>query len=160
MVKKMIKKMQNNGFTLMELMIVIAIIAILAVIAVPNFLSWLPDKRLADGAQDILMGLQKSRSRAIMNNRNVVFNFDADSFIAFVDEDDSGGQNAGEQVIVDRIMPPGVDIATGLVGAVTTVTFDNRGIPDTSGDLVLQNNNGTTQNIRLYLSGHSISVVP
>jgi type II secretion system protein H len=152
----MMKKMQKSGFTLMELMIVIAIIAIFTSIAIPNFLSWLPEKRLADGAQDILMGLQKSRSRAIMTNRDVIFNFDADSFAAFVDEDDNGGQDAGEQVIVNRDLPPAVDITTSLLGDVTTITFDNRGIPDTSGRLILQNNNGTTQDVRLYLSGHSV----
>ena len=152
----MIKNLKNNGFTLMELMIVIAIIAILAAIAIPSFISWLPEKQLADGAQDILMGLQKSRSRAIMTNREVIFNFDADSFIAFVDDNASGGQDAGEQVIVNRNMPPSVDITTSLVGNVTTVTFDNRGIPDTSGRLIIQSNNGNTQDVRLYLSGHSV----
>lgn len=148
--------MQNNGFTLMELMIVIAIIAILSALAIPNFLGWLPERRLDAGAQDVLQGLQKSRSRAIMTNRNVIFNFDADSFIAFVDDNDSGGQDAGDLVIVDRDMPASVDIATNLVGGVTSVTFNNRGIPDTSGSLVLQNNNGTTKDVRLYLSGHSV----
>ena len=156
----MMKKMQNNGFTLMELMIIIAIIAILAGITIPNFISWIPGKQLADGAQDMLMGLQKSRSKAIMTNRNVIFNFDADSFMAYVDENDNGARDAGEQVIVNRNMPAGVGIATNLVGAVTSVTFDNRGIPDTSGGLTLQNNAGATQNITLYLSGHSILVVP
>ena len=156
MVKKMTKNLKNNGFTLMELMVVIAIIAILATIAVPSFLSWLPEKQLADGSRDILMGLQKSRSRAIMTNREVIFNFDAGSFLAFVDDDASGGQDAGEQVIVNRSMPPGVDIASNLVGNVTTVTFNNRGIPDTSGTLTIQGSNGNTQDVRLYLSGHSV----
>ncbi|MEN8246364.1 MAG: GspH/FimT family pseudopilin, partial [Thermodesulfobacteriota bacterium] len=89
---KMMKKMKNSGFTLMELMIVIAIIAIMAGVAIPNFLGWLPEKRLAAGAQDILQGLQKSRSKAIMTNRRVVVNFDAaaNSFTAFVDENADG----------------------------------------------------------------------
>ncbi len=156
------KKMKNNGFTLMELMIVIAIVAIMASIAIPNFIGWLPERRLDAGLQDVLQGLQKSRSRAIMLNRRVVVNFDAaaESFTAFVDEDASGGQDAGELTLVDSDMPAGVDLTTNLVDAaavaVAAVTFDNRGFPTASGTISLQNNNGTVGNVQLYLSGHSV----
>ena len=153
--------MKNSGFTLMELMIVIAIIAILAAVVIPNFIGWLPERRLDAGAQEILQGLQKSRSRAIMLNRNVIVTFDAgtDSFTAFVDEDASGGLDAGEQTLLDRTMPAGVNFAPNF-GGVSTVIFDNRGIPDISGTIVLQNNNGTAQTVQLFLSGHSILVTP
>ena len=149
--------MKNSGFTLMELMIVIAIIAILSAVVIPNFLGWLPERRLDAGAQEVLQGLQKSRSRAIMLNRNVivVINAGTESFTAFVDEDASGGLDAGEQTIADRTMPAGVTLAPQL-GGVATVVFNNRGIPDTSGTIRLQNNNGTVQDVQLYLSGHSV----
>ena len=148
--------MKSSGFTLMELMIVIAIIAIMAAVAIPNLIGWLPERRLDLGAQDVLQALQKSRSRAIMLNRNVVLNFDAvaNSFTAFVDEDASGGLDAGEQTIIDLTMPAGVTLAPQL-GGPTTVVFNNRGIPDTSGTIRLQNNKGTVQDVQLYLSGHS-----
>jgi type IV fimbrial biogenesis protein FimT len=156
MVKKMIKKKKTSGFTLMELMIVIAIIAIMSSIAIPNFIGWLPDRRLDAGAQDILQGLQKSRSKAIMTNRNVIVTFDAgnNSFIAFVDEDASNDQSAGDLTIANRNMPAG--IVFDVLGFGATVTFDNRGIPTNSGVLSLQNNNGNGRNIELYLSGHSV----
>ena len=150
------KKKKNCGFTLMELMIVITIIAIMASIAIPNFIGWLPERRLDAGAQDILQGLQKSRSKAIMTNRNVIVTFDAaaNSFIAFVDEDASNDQSAGDLTIVNRTMPVGVDLGVPDFG--NTVTIDNRGLPSTSGTVRLQNNNGTIQDIELYLSGHSV----
>jgi len=150
------KKKKNRGFTLMELMIVIAIIAIMASIAIPNFIGWLPERRLDAGAQDILQGLQKSRSKAIMTNRNVIVTFDAaaNSFIAFVDEDANGAQEAGERTVVDSDMPAGVVFDEPGFGA--AVTFNNRGIPSTSGVLTLLNNNGNGRSIELYLSGHSV----
>jgi type II secretion system protein H len=156
MVKKMIKKKKTSGFTLMELMIVIAIIAIMSSIAIPNFIGWLPERRLDAGAQDILQGLQKSKSKAIMTNRNVIVTFDAaaNSFIAFVDEDASNDQSAGDLTIANRNMPAGIDLVGTNFG--NTVTFDNRGIPTTSGVITLQNNKGNGQTIQLYLSGHSV----
>ena len=155
---KMTKKMKNKGFTLMELMIVIAIIAILAAVVIPNFIGWIPERRVAVAAQDILQGLQKSRSKAIMTNSRVVFDLgvNAENFIAYVDEDASGGQDPGELTIVNRDMPAGIDLSANLAGAVTSITFDNQGIPDTSGTIRVQNTGGTTQNILLYLSGHSV----
>jgi len=154
----MMKKMKNSGFTLLELMVVIAIVAIMAAIAIPNYISWLPDRRLAAGAQDILQGLQKSRSKAIVTNRRVVVNFNtgADSFIAFVDDDASGGLDAGELTVVSRNMPAGIDLVnTGFAG--NSVTFDNRGIPITAvGTVTLQNSKGNTQVLEMFLSGHSV----
>jgi type IV fimbrial biogenesis protein FimT len=152
----MMKKKKNCGFTLMELMIVIAIIAIFASIAIPNFIGWLPERKLDAGAQDILQALQKSRSKAIMTNRNVVvtFNEGAESFIAFVDDNADGVQDAGDLTLVNRNLPAG--IVFDVLGFGATVTFNNRGIPTNSGVLSLQNNNGNGRNIELYLSGHSV----
>lgn len=157
----MMNTIRKNGFTLMELMIVIAIVAILSSVAIPNFIGWLPERRLDLAAQDILQGLQKSRSKAIMTNRQVVVDFDdaAESFSAFVDEDASGGLDAGELTIADLSMPAGIDLTPNL-GGVSTVVFDNRGIPDISGTVIVQNTNGNNRTVQLYLSGHSVLVLP
>ena len=45
----------NNGFTLMELMVTIAIIAIIAVTAIPSMIGWFPRYRLSTGARDSMM---------------------------------------------------------------------------------------------------------
>ena len=83
----------------------------------------------------------------------------AESFTAFVDEDASGGLDAGEPTIVNLAMPSGIDLTPNLGGA-TTVIFDNRGIPDISGGVTVQNINGNNRNVQLFLSGHSVIVMP
>ena len=158
------EKMNKNGFTLLELMIVIAIIAAMAAIGMPNFFAWLPERRLDAGAQDVLQGLQKARTRAIMTNRNTVvsYNIGADSFTAFVDDGqgvggvaEDGVLNGTEEVIVSQNMPPSIDlISTGFTA--NTIAFDNRGIPlnNNVGLVTLQNGSGNNAVVQLYLTGH------
>ncbi|MEN8245629.1 MAG: GspH/FimT family protein, partial [Thermodesulfobacteriota bacterium] len=101
--------------------------------------------------------------KAIMTNRRVVVNFDAaaNSFTAFVDENADGALDAGELTIADRTMPAGINLTTNLVDTVTAaavaeVTFDSQGIPTASGTMTVQNSSGNDQDIRLYLSGHTV----
>ena len=105
--------MNKKGFTLVELMLVIAIVAAMALIGMPNFFAWLPERRLDTGSQDVLQGLLRARTRAIMTNRNAVVNFDpaGNSFIAFLDDGRGGGtaanntQDGTEETIISQDMP-------------------------------------------------------
>jgi prepilin-type N-terminal cleavage/methylation domain-containing protein len=78
---------KHSGFTIVELMTVIAILAVMTAIAVPNFLSWIPEKRLMSASDDVFSNLQYARIGAIRNNTDwaLEFNTGANSYIVLSD---------------------------------------------------------------------------
>ena len=65
----------KSGFTMTELMTTIGIIAIISAIAVPNFISWIPKRKLGIGARDILNAVESARLTAVRNRVSVGIEF-------------------------------------------------------------------------------------
>jgi len=85
-------KRNNNGFTLVEMMLVLAIIGILMAVSAPGIMTWIRMAQYRGVAQEVDSALRETRSRAITNNRQhrIVF-FVGDGRQRFRVEGSNGG---------------------------------------------------------------------
>jgi len=141
---------RNKGFTLIELMIVIAIVGVLAGIMTPSFLSWRDRSKVKGDASELRAVFESAKLRAIKHNVNAVVTFpDTTSYQAFVDTNDNGALDAGEDVITTRTLSPGVTITTiTFVG--NDMAFNSRGMangPNSTGRVILTSPGGESYEV-------------
>jgi prepilin-type N-terminal cleavage/methylation domain-containing protein len=133
------KKLQQQGFTLTEVMMVVAIISILAAVSIPNILTWLPNARLNSAARDLYGTIMKARGEAARRNRNctIAFNqviIDANGnpvnnvYVLFEDSNPANSAyDAGEPIIFQMLVwPQNVSLDTAQGGG-DGISFPNRG---------------------------------
>ncbi|PVZ89456.1 prepilin-type cleavage/methylation domain-containing protein [Serratia sp. S1B] len=68
-----------RGFTLFELIVVVIIIAIISVMAVPAFANMLLKQNLNKSTRDLVIVLEKARSKAALERRSVTVNLNSSS---------------------------------------------------------------------------------
>ena len=73
------KKMNQKGITIIELVVVMVIIAIGAVLLVPNIGTWLPNFRLRGATRDVASMLRTAQMKAVSTNIPYGVAFDANS---------------------------------------------------------------------------------
>ena len=169
---------RQNGFTLMELMVVVAIIGILSAVAVPNFISYRSNQRLGASAREILAAVKKTRIRAINEQATTVITFDVanDSYLAFVDDGTgsvdgdldgvldgagNGVQDGTEVTITSGNLPGDIDITSasfGFLGAENR--FNLLGRASANGSVNLTNSSGQTWRVTVLISGNARIVIP
>lgn len=154
---------KNNGFTLLELMVVICILAVMAAVTTPNLISWLEGRRLSQASRDVLAAVKATRLRAVKERANAVVTFNTanNTFQAFVD--DGGGtagnegnntRDAGETIFKSGSFET-VSITGAAFGVNAFVAFTSRGFPDSNGTVSLQDDNGGVKQIVVSSTGSS-----
>lgn len=87
----------KKGFTILELMIVITVMGILAAIAVPNFQTFMAQRRLNGAARMVMSDMMSARMQAVTHNNNFqVFFLDANRYQILDDDNNNGVADSGE----------------------------------------------------------------
>ena len=149
----------ESGFTVVELLVVIAVIATLSVIAVAGWLGFLPSYRLRTAVDDLQADMQITRLKAIKENEMTTLRFFGnDAYRAFIDTDEDGALDNGEEIFIDRILPAGVTLLHAATDA-GYAQYNTRGLPsdpvvDEGGkSFRLKNGKGQYLGIRMEVSG-------
>jgi len=137
---------RQNGFTLIELMVIIAVLGVIAAIALPSFQSTLDRRNLVAAANDIFAGLQYARSEAIKRNQEIEFQFDAAAWCYGISDPgngcdcDASPANCtvdGQQKVVTGDNFRNISLSVNDFGATSFVFEPRRGFPSRNGSFEL-----------------------
>ena len=153
---------QEAGFTFTEMMIVIGIFALLSAIAIPNFMSWRTDANFRGAVNNLKSDLNLAKLNAARESGLVVVDFYSDRYEIFLDN--GAGANAGnwlldsdERYLRNRRFPSNVSIdltaSNFTPGNVDRTRFNQRGLPDLIGTVVVASSSGDSQNVNLNRLG-------
>jgi type IV fimbrial biogenesis protein FimT len=111
----------NQGFTLIEMMITLAIAAILVTIGVPSFFDMIQRNTVSSASNELVSALLYARSEAVRQEVNVVFTPGENSWVVQVDDGDDATDDA--TLLEYVIENPKLSLITN--GA--TITYNSRG---------------------------------
>jgi len=136
----------------MELIVVIAIIALMSAIGIPNFINWLPKRRLSGATRMVFGDLSSARMKSVNLNRRVkVFFFDDHQYRICDDADGNGTVADGEgDNVVKNIQTNHAGVTFDL-GNTGDPVFSPRGTA-TNKTITLQNDSGS-KNITISIAG-------
>jgi type IV fimbrial biogenesis protein FimT len=146
---------KESGFSLMEMMTVIAVIALITAIAMPNMLGWREGAKLRGAVENLRGDLQLAKLKAVQESGPVAVAFSGDSYQVFIDAANPGVRDAGERLLRNRELPAGVSIDLGSTdfNGNLYARFNNRGLPEDIGSIVVDSSGGDQRIIGLNRLG-------
>ena len=132
----------NQGFSLMELMIVLVVFGIVLSFGIPSFWRYSQTQQVRGTSEDLVQTLQLQRARAMATGQSVVINFNT--------ADPNGWTVMGEGRSNQKVLPLGVTYASAVP---TTLTLTRDGRVNTSGLVVLQGRTGVRDTVSIQVSG-------
>lgn len=125
----------QEGFSLIELIVIIAVIALLLAIGIPNFTEWRGNQNLKTAAREVVSSFQFARMEAARRDATVTIRITTGGFgtgkcTVFVDNGQGGGtagngqREGGEPLLREMAMPQGVTLSASTL---TAYQLSNRG---------------------------------
>ena len=140
------KSGNNEGVTLIELVVVLVIIAITASLTVPNIGAWLPIYRLRSATRDIVSTMRTAQMKAVSINSRYRVNFDVLGNGYFVQYQTTSGLWVNDGTTQN--LPPGITLKEADFGGASQAVF-NSNSTSSAGSVTLQNTKGSTKKISL-----------
>ncbi|MEI8173705.1 MAG: GspH/FimT family pseudopilin, partial [Deltaproteobacteria bacterium] len=124
-----------------ELMIVIAIMAILSAIAIPNFQTYMAQRRLSGAAREVYGNLMAVRMQSISENKRIALNIDNNHQYTMLRDNNPNGFFTGETIGLPKDLHPAYyDVTFSSSG--TVIVFSPNGTGST-GTIGLTGSTGT-----------------
>lgn len=156
----------ENGFSLIEVIVVMIVVAVMLLIMAPNILTWRPNMALKAAARDLYSDMQGARLIAVKSNRRTAISFDqTNNLYSVCNEWDSSATPpacVGKVRVVDFDglgygIGYGHGNATGPVGttfddevtyntapAKDVIVFNSRGLGESAGYVYLDHEDNAT----------------
>lgn len=126
-------QLKQQGFSLIELMIVVSIIVVVASLAAPAYRGWIQNTKVRTATESILNGIQKARAEALKRNTPVRFSLAANAgwTVACVTPTLCNDLTSG--IVDTRNSNEGDTSSVVVTPAAGNVTFNGLGIQTTAG---------------------------
>ena len=146
---------KESGLTFMEMMTVLAIAALIAATAVPYTMGARHGAKLRGAVENVRGDLQLAKLKAVQQGGPVTVLFSGNSYQVFIDGANAGVLDAGERLFRTRRLPAGVSIDLGNTdfNGNDHARFNNRGLPDDIGNVVVEGLSGDQRTIGLNRLG-------
>ena len=159
------RKSDQRGYSLMEVMVVCGIIGVMVGIAIPSVLAWMPAANLRDGAYDVRSTMIRARSAAVNKGLEFRVAFDLTANTYRMEQGNlSSGSTAWTTIVGPDALPTGIEYqsasaAMEMAGSDPFVRFQTDGGVNANVDslsLVLVNAHSDTYTVAVQRrTGHA-----
>jgi Tfp pilus assembly protein FimT len=132
-------------------MIVVSLIGMFMLFSIPAYNRFQQSWRLAAESDKMAISLRAARSRAVMKNTEVVFEFDTatNTYSYFDDADGDGTRDSSEYQSAQMELTSGITFQNHTLSG-PKITFEPKGNTLESGTIVVQNTRSHTRVLTIY----------